>query len=255
MIGCCGWPESKPRYFADFPVVELQDPFYEPPSIALAAKWRNIAPEPFQFCIKAWQLITHPASSPTYRRLKSGLSPTEREFVGLFRPTEQVWLAWERTRDVAKTLRAAVIVFQCPRSFTPERENISNFRRFFTQIRSGAAMPSETLLSWEPRGEWPSGLIRDLCCEFNLLHCVDPFDRPSVWGQSIYWRLHGRGGYSHKYSDSDLIHLTSLLIQSDLTPSEARNQSPGYVLFNNIWMKEDARRFQALLAAETPHSA
>src|SRR3954469_21508206 len=42
-----------------------------PPPPALASKWRALAPASFQFCLKAWQLITHTPASPTYRKLKS----------------------------------------------------------------------------------------------------------------------------------------------------------------------------------------
>ena len=47
------------------------------------------------FCIKAWQLITHTAASPTYRRLRSPIAVNERDSVGSFRQTEQVWQAWQ----------------------------------------------------------------------------------------------------------------------------------------------------------------
>ncbi len=93
-VGCCGWSGAQARYVADFPVIQLQSTFYEPPSPELAGKWRAWAPPGFQSCLKAWQLITHAPASPTYRRLKSELSPGERDLVGSFHPTEQVWLAW-----------------------------------------------------------------------------------------------------------------------------------------------------------------
>ena len=69
-IGCCGWSEARARYFADFRLIELQEPFYEMPARALAEKWRCAAPPGFEYCLKAWQLITHTPASPTYRRLK-----------------------------------------------------------------------------------------------------------------------------------------------------------------------------------------
>ena len=111
LIGCCGWAQAKTKYFAHFPVVELQSTFYEPPSVALARKWRSLAPAEFHFCMKAWQLITHTPTSPTYRRLKSRLSPAEHDLVGAFRPTDQVFLAWERTAEIAAALNARVVLF------------------------------------------------------------------------------------------------------------------------------------------------
>ena len=143
----------------DFDVIEIQATFYQPPANAVAQRWKAIAPAGFRFCMKAWQLITHTPSSPTYRRLKSGVSDSEKELYGSFRPTEQVALAWERTREIAAILGAEVIVFQCPASFLPHRENLRNLDTFFQGIdRDGR------LLAWEPRGaEWSDTLIRDLC--------------------------------------------------------------------------------------------
>lgn len=229
IAGCCGWGQAKPTYFEQFSTVELQDPFYEPPSIALAQKWRDLAPPSFGFCLKAWQLITHRSNSPTYRRLKSKLSPSEADLVGSFRPTEQVWLAWERTLGVARTLKARVIVFQCPKSFERTRDNLRNFRTFFSAVDH-----EDFLLAWEPRGDWPDPLVAELCSEFDLLHCVDPFERRSVHGNPGYWRLHGRGGYRYRYSDEELNELRGM--------ADEREGST-YVMFNNIWMKDDASRF------------
>jgi uncharacterized protein YecE (DUF72 family) len=240
LVGCCGWSEGKAKYFADFPAIELQNTFYEPPSLALASKWRAIAPGSFQFCIKAWQLITHKVSSPTYRKLKSRLGAAERELVGSFQSTEQVMLAWERTAAVAHALEARLVLFQCPASFQPEPRNLRNLRTFFSEIKRNRLM-----LAWEPRGAWPSDLVAHLCEELELLRCVDPFDVAASGVQAPYWRLHGRGGYSYRYSADDLSKLLRLL--SEYGPNRDR---PRYVFFNNIWMKDDALRFQQLVRTD-----
>jgi len=237
LIGCCGWGEAKTKYFSDFPAIELQSTFYEPPSVALAAKWRALAPESFHFCLKAWQLITHTASSPTYRKLKSKLAAVEKDLVGSFQPTEQVMLAWERTALVARALQARLILFQCPASFQPAPENLGNLRTFFSEIKRG-----EFKLAWEPRGPWPSDLVIHLCNELQLLRCVDPFAVAADDTQAPYWRLHGIGGYSYHYSDDDLERLVAMLAASSTGAGK-----PRYVFFNNIWMKQDALRFQQLL--------
>ncbi len=206
------------------------------PSPGLASKWRTAAPAGFEFCLKAWQLITHTPSSPTYRRLKSKVSAGERDLFGSFRPTEQVWLAWERTQAIAAALDAAVILFQCPASFRPVRDNVQNFREFFARVHRGRSR-----LAWEPRGEWAPELIRDLCAEFDLLHCVDPFTAQSLHGQATYWRLHGRGGYRYVYSDEELLELA---LQARRCMAEGH--APLYVLFNNLAMATDALRFQQI---------
>lgn len=228
---------GRAKYFEHFSVVELQDPFYEPPSVRLAEKWRADAPPGFRFNIKAWQLITHSPSSPTYRKLKSKLSESEHGEFGSFRPSEQVWLAWERTREIARILRAEVVLFQCPKSFLPSRENVRNVRAFFERMG-----PQEWLTAWEPRGDWPPEVIRNLCSEFDVVHCVDPFQYRSVSEGPLYWRLHGCGTYRHKYSDEELGEVLRMLKECG-----GRSSQPDYVMFNNVYMREDALRFQQRL--------
>lgn len=184
--------------------------------------------------MKAWQLITHTPASPTYRRLKMQISPRERSLYGSFQPTEQVWLAWERTREIARIVDAQVVVFQCPKSFLPTRENISNLSRFYREIdRDGR------ILAWEPRGEdWRPELIRDICAASNLIHCVDPFQSTALYGDAYYWRLHGKGGYRYRYTDEDLEELKRKVRLSRLP-------GPNYILFNNVYSNQDALRFLA----------
>jgi uncharacterized protein YecE (DUF72 family) len=238
-IGCCGWAEAQGLYVRHFRTIELQTTFYEPPSITVAKRWRTEAPPEFRFCMKAWQLITHTPASPTYRRLKSVLSPTERDLYGSFRPTEQVWLAWQRTKEIAEILRTEVILFQCPRSFLPTGENIGNLTAFFREIDRG-----QYTLAWEPRGDdWSPALIRDLCAENNLVHCVDPFESIPAYGEVLYWRLHGRSGYRYRYTEEDLI-----ILEAKLKP-HAHVPGPNYVFFNNIYSKDDAMRFCAKVQA------
>ena len=238
-IGCCGWGEARARYFEHFSIIELQTPFYEMPSPALAAKWRQAAPPGFQFFIKAWQLITHTPASPTYRRLKIAVEACDRDLLGSFRPTEQVWLAWQRTKDVAHALNAHVILFQCPASFKPIAENVRNFREFFQRIDRDSWR-----LAWEPRGNWPAELVRDLCAEFNLVHCVDPFQTKSLYGDMEYW-LHGRGSYFYTYSEDEIDWL-----KHQIPARRAEGRELVSILFNNTSMKKDALRLQSALAAK-----
>jgi uncharacterized protein YecE (DUF72 family) len=234
-VGCCGWTEAQARYVTNFPTIELQTTFYQPPSTAVAKRWKVQAPPEFRFCMKAWQLVTHTPASPTYRRLKSRVSPTEQDLYGSFLPTEQVWLAWQRTREIAEILQAQVIVFQCPKSFLPTRENTRNLSTFFQQVDR-----NYHIFAWEPRGDdWRPELIQDLCAENDLVHCVDPFQSDPVFGDALYWRLHGRTGYRYRYTDEDLARLEAKL------QAQAQRSGANYVMFNNIYSKEDATRFSA----------
>ena len=232
-LGLCGWNGSQASYFEGFDCIEIQSTFYDPPGLNVVRKWRSAAPSGFQFCIKAWQLITHRSTSPTYRRLRTPLLDSERDAVGSFRQTERVWQAWQRTLDVARALDAPVIVFQCPKSFLPTSENLINFSAFFRRVNRESFR-----LAWEPRGEaWTDDVVRDLCAEYDLVHCVDPFENTSVYGDTTYWRLHGRGSYSYRYTDGDLVLLRQML---------AKRPQPGYLMFNNFSSKPDALRFRLL---------
>jgi uncharacterized protein YecE (DUF72 family) len=233
LIGCCGWAGSQASYFSQFPVIEIQSTFYDPPAAKVAAGWRTSAPPDFEFCIKAWQLITHSCSSPTYRRLRRSISSERREQCGFFRDTEEVWDAWKTTLEIAEALRATVVLFQCPASFRPTPDNIENLSRFFRRIGS-----QPFRLAWEPRGPWPCEVIHDLCAQHRLIHCVDPLMSRSIDGDIVYWRLHGKGSYSYRYTDEDLADLKKLRSQTQVTRA--------YILFNNVTMKADVERFQQL---------
>ena len=93
-IGCCGWAEGQKNYHSDFGVVEIQETFYQPGRIEKYEKWRNAAPPEFEFTVKAWQLITHEPSSPTYRKLKPSVPDGKKNRYGSFRPTEEVFATW-----------------------------------------------------------------------------------------------------------------------------------------------------------------
>ncbi len=229
-IGCCGFPQSRPAYFSRFSVVEIQQTFYKPPQTATAQRWRAQAPPGFEFTLKAWQLITHEPSSPTYRKARLKLDAPAQSY-GSFRPTPQVLAAWERTREVAQALRARVVLLQCPASFAPTDEHIRNLRAFLSAIRH-----DKLRLAWEPRGAWPPELVRELCQMHGLIHAVDPFQGLPVTAGIAYFRLHGRTGYRYQYTDDDLSQL--------LAWCQAFEEA--YCLFNNVTMWDDAIRFQEL---------
>ena len=230
--GCCGFRMKQAEYTAHFPVVEVQQTFYQPPKVETLRRWRADAPNHFEFTLKAWMLITHEARSPTYRRLKKELTEEEREGVGSFRPTRIVREAWEATRASAEALRAKRVLFQCPASFKPMPENVRHLRKFFKSIRGDGFQ-----MLWEPRGDWPRELIAKLCGEFDLTHVVDPFSARTVTPERCYYRLHGRGGFRYVYEEDELSELLSMLPRV----------GESHVMFNNVRMVDDATRFLRLI--------
>lgn len=231
-IGCCGFPVAKARYFETFSVVELQKPFYQLPKLKTAQKWRQEAPEGFEFTLKAPQLITHDTSSPTYRKYGIPIPAKKRGNYGSFRPTREVMEAWLQTVEIAKALEARLIIFQSPPRFIPTEEHRKNLMQFFTAIERGGFA-----LAWEPRGKWKPDEIKELCKATDIIHCVDPFKDKTVYGLPRYFRLHGKTGYKYRFSEDDLLWLKDL----------CSSRGTVYCMFNNVYMFEDACRFKDMV--------
>ncbi len=95
------------------------------------------------------------------------------------------------------------------------------------------------IFAWEPRGKWEEGEIRPICEDLDLVHCVDPFKARSCSGDFGYYRLHGIAGYRYRYTKEDLTRLGRI--------ADGRRET--YIMFNNIWMFDDARAFCRLIGA------
>jgi uncharacterized protein YecE (DUF72 family) len=233
-VGTCGFPLSRSVLYRTLDMVEVQRTFYRPPKVETARRWRQEAPPGFRFAVKAWQLITHEPSSPTYRRLGMEILKDDKRY-GHFRPTKEVFEAWETTEEICRALRAVAIVFQCPPSFGESEENVANMREFFPSISHG------WVLCWEPRGEWSADTVRRLCDSLGLVHCVDPFVYDSVTRDRAYFRLHGSPPgprrYYYTYTDGDLQRLRKM----------CGDYGDVDVLFNNVTMYDDAVRFREAL--------
>lgn len=237
-VGTCGFAEAQDTIFSDFSILEVQKTFYQPPQVETARKWRQKAPDDFVFTVKAWQLITHESSSPTYRRLRESLSEEELDRCGRFRWNDTTRAAWGRIQDIADALEAKAILFQTPKSFEPSSENLSNLRTFLSSVdRKGRRMV------FEPRGDsWTDDVVQDLAADLDFVHGVDPFLRSPVTTGLLYFRLHGRPAYEYSYSYTP----------SDLNTLQDQISTDGtaWVLFNNRSMAEDARALQTRLGDE-----
>jgi uncharacterized protein YecE (DUF72 family) len=87
-IGTCGFADAQDKMFEVFSILEVQKSFYQPPKVETARRWRQRAPADFMFTVKAWQLITHEATSPAYRCLNESLSDAELDQRGRFQSNE-----------------------------------------------------------------------------------------------------------------------------------------------------------------------
>ncbi|MEM1919460.1 MAG: DUF72 domain-containing protein [Desulfurococcaceae archaeon] len=245
-IGCCGFPLARSKYYREYSVVELQNTFYELPSLEWCSRIRSEAPDYFEFVVKAWQVLTHPSNSPTWRRMKKKVSG-DLEKYGFLKPTRENLEAFSKVLDVAHILRSRIIVLQTPPSMVFNDEVFNSVREFFKEV-SGMSS-KEVLLAWEPRGEWAVRIdvLSRIIEDFNVIHVTDilkSIPLPNSYGL-IYTRLHGLNGevnYKYKYTVEDFTKLKSILMKIDFREA--------YVMFNNTYMKLDASSFKEFLSRD-----
>lgn len=243
-VGCCGFPTSRKKYYELFRIVELQNTFYELPSIEWAKEIRREAPEGFEFAIKAWQVITHVSSSPTWKKMRKKPSG-KLENYGYLKPTPENISAFEKTIEIAKALNANIVVLQTPSSMPSYESTIRQVNEFFERIKS--YLDRDMVVGWEIRGQLLNvpGL-RNLLEKHEILHVVDVFRiRPlyTYVKRMFYTRLHGIGpgevNYSYNYTDEDLEKLHDILLSEDFEKA--------YVMFNNVKMLNNAARFKEIV--------
>ncbi|HOQ67962.1 MAG TPA: DUF72 domain-containing protein [Candidatus Atribacteria bacterium] len=234
-VGVCGFPVSQDRLFRHLDVIEIQKTFYNFISEKSLLRLREKAPSSFLFTMKAFQGITHPFSSPTYRRSK--LPPHfVPQNLGLFQPTPEVEESARVTVQEAKALQAYFVVVQCPPSFEPTSVNIAHLYQFFENLERGSL-----IWGFEPRGKWSYETIKKICQDLSLIHIVDPFYNLAVTQSMFYFRLHGRDGYHYRYTPQEIKELAQKLRSA---------QGEIFCLFNNTAMWENALELKEELLEE-----
>jgi len=215
-VGCCGYPVSQTKYYETFKLVELNSTFYKYPNPKTAERWRNKAPENFEFTVKAHQDISH--------KYKLKL--------------EQASDSFEKIKQICRILKAKIILIQTPASFS--LKNLGEAEKFFRGINR-----EDFILVWETRGlSWESEealtKLRNVLSSLNVTHVTDPFKlTPAFTSNLAYFRLHGLGErmYYYQYANEELKRLYETVKKFEGLEMGA------YVLFNNLSMFEDAKRF------------
>ncbi|GBC71524.1 hypothetical protein HRbin02_01309 [Candidatus Calditenuaceae archaeon HR02] len=236
LVGCCGFTKSMSAYMKEYKLVELQATFYRVVKLETVRRWRSQAPEDFLFTVKAFQGITHPPSSPTWRR--ANIRPTKNH--GGLQPTKEVYESWNITKTICAELRSPFCLIQTPSSFRDTPENVRNAETFFSNVERGVFD-----IGFEARG-WSLDAIAKICRRAGLVHVTDPFlQDPVTLGKhrTVYLRLHGsppgKTMYNYSYTDDDLatLHRKIRGYDGDVI----------YVLFNNVSMERDSKRFIKLI--------
>ncbi len=247
LVGTCGFPSSRQKVFKIVDVVELQSTFY---NLLSEKQIENIVrdkPSSVELTVKAWQVITHPATSPSWRKLK--IKPEGRkENYGWLRPTKENIEALKKVVLQAERLNAKVLVFQTPGSM-PVNDNVrEDIEEFFDVALD--VVGSAFVISWEPRGGWlhERWFLEHLERKGIIIITDVLRTHVSFIGNTIFYtRLHGLGGtrdvnYKYKYTGEDLERLADIVFEV-----LEKNINKAYILFNNVYMLQDAEAFKQVL--------
>ncbi len=228
LVGTSGFPIRREAYYRQLETVEVQKTFLKIPKIESAETMRSRAPVNFDFTVKAWQGITHPATSPSYARAGIKVGPRKKSRYGHFRMSKEVLEGWAELSEFADALDASVILFQTPPSFDATEDNVQNLRAFMEMASE------EQRCAWEPRG-WTTADVTGALEGLDVIHAVDPFARNPVTEGEIYFRLNGsppgERPYYYNYTKDDIRSLLGTI-----------EGATGHVIFNNITMLEDAEQ-------------
>ncbi len=211
--------EQLPYYARTFRSAEINNTFYQLPSVDTVEAWRAAVPEGFLFAVKASRYTTH------LKKLKDPVPSTERFLEVIV-----------RLRDTL-----GPILFQLPPSW---RANPGRLRDFLL------AMPAQHRYAVELRDEsWWSDAVHEVLREANAaLVAFDLAGRQSPIEQTAdfaYVRLHGPGdAYQGRYDDAALEAWAKRLTAWRAEGIDAfcyfDNDQKGYAV-------ENARRLQELV--------
>ncbi len=235
IVGCCGTAgRTLETYSKYFDAVEIQSTFYKLPKRETALSWRNRVPKGFIFTMKAFQGITHPPDSPTWRKYRKLIESIDESEVGMLVDSEFVHKAWEETISIAKELKAEAIVVQLPPSFSYTRENLQKVMKLPYRIFK---------LAVEFRHKSWFGNICKISERLNKMEAVvvwDPLKFGNIKQRTYYYRLHGKNGftnYKYCYSEEEIRKLYDYCRE--------RN---GFVFFNNVKMWDNALMLKSLMS-------
>ncbi len=248
-VGTCGQVVAWQKFFQLFNALELNSTFYRFPTEKQIKNWQKyLAPAKEKgafIAFKAHQLFTHPLRSPTWKR--SEFRPDEREKfkgqVGCLKLNDLTQKYLAQTKGLSEALGADFILFQLPSGCQKEKENVIPFLEKAKEVL-------DSRLGLEIR--WKDLELLTQVAALEILPVFDPFLEPELKAhffpklKFLYLRLHGtkdergRINYKHQYSETELLTLKEEILRAQAEEI--------VVLFNNVYMKEDALRFKELLS-------
>ncbi len=195
LIGTGGWayfrvPRLKPliAYSKIFNFVEVNSTFYQIPSVPEVETWRKMAPQDFQFSVRAHRTITH-----THK----------------LKPNAEVFEAFEKMKRICDALNAEILHLQAPPSFEVNESSVKNLRQLLASLSFKGLR-----LALEIRGtSKSSGLdcrLQRLMEDNNMIHSVDlsKNEEPAYDSDIVYSRLFGKGKHNiYQPTDGELVEI------------------------------------------------
>lgn len=197
-------PEKWLEFYADkLCDVELNNTFYQLPSIRAFRQWREAVPADFNFAVKGSRYITH------MKKLKDPKQSTQKLF--------------ERVETLQDKL--GPILFQLPPGWNADSKRLINFLD---------TLPGELEFSFEFRDHsWWNNEIYNILLEHGVAFCIYDLagtlsPKKTTSPRMIYIRLHGPGdAYEGRYSKQELASWAGAI------NSWAETERDVYIFFDN----------------------
>jgi len=189
--------------------------------------------------LRAWQLITHTADHPGYRKIQRPWDRDRAALFGDFQPTDQVRRAWDTVREAAEALGAGAVLFRTPASFTPTERNRRNMTAFFSGLERGPWK-----LVWDPEGVWLEEEVAALCHDLGLIPAQDPLITTLPAGPDFYFRMKTKTRGRGEYGPDDFYRMVDTAGEGAMDEEDDRDR---IVIWNTPHPDRDAKNFRAWL--------
>lgn len=232
IVGCSGFVLPKEIYFNRFRAVEVKEFYLSLIKEGRAKKWRENSPERFVFSLVAPKWIVEP--------LEEGEKGTtflkgDRKGYGDFKLSEENLMLYNWIYNIAKILRSPTILFITSARWGPDKRNIVQMERFFSEIRREGVE-----IIWEPRGIWAKSELEGISRDLHISIAFDPVrEGPKVYRSPYYARVTPLSSFSNRLSFGQWERLCSHL--------KLIEEGEVYIYFGNQSGVMDAERLMGLI--------
>lgn len=200
-------PEARLRYYASqFPLVEVDNPYYVVPAVKTVEQWAERTPDDFVFDVKAFRTLTTHQTQPKVlpKHIAESLpDPNKKTIYYKDLPNELRDALWSEFINALVPLKQAgklgVVLFQFPPWFTPSPDNKAHLAECVERMKGHLVAVEFRNAAWFGEGGTERTLrrLRDLGAAHVIVDEPQGFKSciPAVWEVTApvaVLRLHGR---------------------------------------------------------------